>query len=62
MKREKEIEEEDWLKIPEEEISSPTEETEIVDSFLMWEGEDTKAAKLDKLPEYLRETVDWFMG
>ncbi len=59
MKREKE---EDWLKIPDQEISSPIEETEIVDPFLMWEVRDQKAAKLDKLPEYLRETVDWFMG
>lgn len=26
------------------------------------EAKATLAAKLDKLPEYLRETVDWFMG
>lgn len=30
--------------------------------LLLAQQYQTKDSKLDKLPEYLRDTVDWFMG
>ncbi|KPJ01091.1 hypothetical protein RR46_05356 [Papilio xuthus] len=37
-------------------------ETLSYSTFILFGSENNLSVKLERLPEYLRDTVDWFMG